>query len=329
MKFIKKFSSIEEYEAAELSYPATSLVSGTVIYDKELTPQYRTLTTATTCIGYDKYTLEEYQVSMDRGKTWTTTGTSATTLIEADSEDCGYVPPVSSPKWVATYSDSHTSSAECGSSSAITNGEIDGTNLVSVEIGDCVEAISEGAFQSCTSLTSVVIPNTVVNIGDSAFRDCYSLSSVTIPDGVTSIGAFLFFNCRSLTSIAIPSGVTTVDSESFGGCNSLTSVTIPDSVTSIGSYAFEWCYGLTSVTIGSGITSIGVFAFGGCSGLTSITIEATTPPTLGADVFDNTNDCPIYVPEESVNAYKNATNWSTYASRIQAIDGPQQGYDAE
>lgn len=55
-------------------------------------PQYRTLTTATTCIGYDKYTLSEYQVSYDSGATWTTTGTSATTLIEADSTDCGYVP---------------------------------------------------------------------------------------------------------------------------------------------------------------------------------------------------------------------------------------------
>lgn len=55
-------------------------------------PQYRTLATATTCVGYDKYTLEEYQVSLDEGVTWTTTATSATTLIEANSPDCGYVP---------------------------------------------------------------------------------------------------------------------------------------------------------------------------------------------------------------------------------------------
>jgi len=35
--------------------------------------------------------------------------------------------------------------------------------------------------------------------------------------------------------------------------------------------------------------------------------------------LENTNNCPIYVPSASVNAYKTATNWSTYASRIQAI----------
>ena len=40
---------------------------------------------------------------------------------------------------------------------------------------------------------------------------------------------------------------------------------------------------------------------------------------MGSYVFNDTNDCPIYVPSESVEAYKAATNWSYYASRIQAI----------
>ena len=291
MKFIKKFETMAEYEAAELSYPATSLVSGTVIYDKELTPQYRTLTTATTCVGYDKYVLEEYQVSMDRGKTWTTTGTSATTLIEADSEDCGYVPPA--PKWVATYSDSHTSSAECGSSSAITEVEISKENLVSVEIGDCVTTIGGWAFDGCSSLTSITIPNSVTSIGTNAFNSCTSLTSVTIPDSVTSIGQGAFYGCSSLTSITIPDGVTSIGNGAFDSCRSLTSVTIPNSVTIIGNWTFYNC------------------------SLTSVTVNATTPPTLGGGAFDNTNDCPIYVPAASVNAYKSA--WSDYASRIQAI----------
>jgi hypothetical protein len=36
-------------------------------------------------------------------------------------------------------------------------------------------------------------------------------------------------------------------------------------------------------------------------------------------VFADTNDCPIYVPADSVDAYKAAENWSQYAKRIQAI----------
>ena len=76
---------------------------------------------------------------------------------------------------------------------------------------------------------------------------------------------------------------------------------------------------MLSVTIGDRITSIGNDAFENHNKLTSITCLATTPPTLGSSAFNNTNDCPIYVPAESVEAYKAASGWSAYASRIQAI----------
>ena len=32
--------------------------------------------------------------------------------------------------------------------------------------------------------------------------------------------------------------------------------------------------------------------------------------------FNNSNDAPIYVPDDSVAAYKAATNWDGYAARI-------------
>ena len=74
------------------------------VFKSLVEPQYRTLATATTCVGYDKYTLEEYQVSFDEGETWTTTATSATTLIEANSEDCGYVPPFDEYEYIKSQS---------------------------------------------------------------------------------------------------------------------------------------------------------------------------------------------------------------------------------
>ena len=95
------------------------------------------------------------------------------------------------------------------------------------------------------------------------------------------------------------------------------SVTIPSGVTSIGNSAFSWCYGMLSITIPSNVTSIGDYAFEYCFGLNSITVNATTPPTLGSNVFSSTNNCPIYVPSQSVNAYKAA--WSAYADRINPI----------
>ena len=89
--------------------------------------------------------------------------------------------------------------------------------------------------------------------------------------------------------------------------------------TSIGDYCFSQCKGLTSITIPDSVTRIGNGAFQNCSVLRSVTIQATTPPSLGSGAFNNTNNCPIYVPAESVNAYKAATNWTTYADKIKPL----------
>ena len=82
---------------------------------------------------------------------------------------------------------------------------------------------------------------------------------------------------------------------------------------------FYRCNKLTSLVIPSNISSIGNSAFNGCSGLTSITVNSTTPPTLGTSVFEDTNNCPIYVPDDSVSEFKTADKWSEYASRIKPI----------
>ena len=158
--------------------------------------------------------------------------------------------PTGDYKWLATYSDSHTESAECDASSAITQNEITLTDLASVEIGDCVTSIGGNAFSNCSGLTSV-----------------------TIGSGVTTIGDGVFFACKSLTDVIIPESV----------------------------------------------SNIGMSVFNHCTSLASITCLATTPPKLNIWSFDDTDNCPIYVPAQSVSAYKSAARWSTYASRIQAI----------
>ena len=181
--------------------------------------------------------------------------------------------------------------------------------------------INDVAYTATSSgITSCTFREGTVSIGGFAFQRCTSLTSVTIPDSVTSIGDHAFYYCSGLTSVTIPSGVTSIGGSTFYGCTSLTSVTIPDSITMIGQMVFQSCTSLTSITIPSGVTSIDMQAFYGCTSLTSITVEATTPPTLSSsNAFDSTNNCPIYVPAESVDTYKQAENWVTYASRIFAI----------
>ena len=162
--------------------------------------------------------------------------------------------------------------------------------------------------------TEVIIGNSVTKIGNYAFYNCGSLTSVTIPDSVTSIGDYAFHSCSSLTSVTIPDSVTTIGGRAFWSCDSLTSVTIGDSVTTIGGRAFGGCSSLTSVTIPDSVTTIGDEAFAYCGSLTSVYCEAITPPSLGDSAFSfNASGRAIYVPAESVEAYKAAKNWSRYS----------------
>ena len=222
------------------------------------------------------------------------------------------------------------------------------SSLTSIDIPNSVTSIGSSAFRGC-GLTSITIPNSVTSIysdafiysynlknvrigtgvtstGFESFRGCTGLTSVTFEEGsqLTAITSYNFSGCTSLASINVPSTVTEFGEHAFSYCSSLPSINIPDGVTRIGYYTFTFCGSLTSVVIPSSVTTIRARAFYGCTSLTSITCLATTPPTLQADgstygFFDITNDCPIYVPAESVQTYKSARNWSAYADRIQAI----------
>ena len=191
-------------------------------------------------------------------------------------------------------------------------------SISSATIPDGITSIRNQMFQNCYPLSSITIPDSVKSIGNSAFSSCYTLSSITIPDGVTSIGTSAFYYCYSLSNITIPDGVTSIGDQMFQSCYSLSSITIPDGVTSIGKTAFQSCFSLTSITIPDCVTSIGNSAFQSCYGVKEYHILPTTVPTGGTTMFANIpSDCIIYVPKGHLNDYKTATNWSTYASKMQ------------
>lgn len=265
------------------------------------------------------YKEEEYR-SIDGGITWTAMGVYRKgDLIEYDSEDCGYVPPTPTggTKFSASYSGGETYSAACDGNTTLTT------------------ATTKPSGYEASAMTEAIVGDCVTSIDDYAFRDFSGLTSVTIPSGITHLGTHSFENCYNLKRINsnvdgvfnIPSGVTSFGGQSwtFGDCKKLVSINIPDGITQLGvgaggtiarSGIFDGCTSLTSITIPSGVTVIGDCAFNGCTALTSITCLAVTPPSLSSSALKKTT-CPIYVPCESVDAYKAA--WSAYADRIQCI----------
>ena len=129
-----------------------------------------------------------------------------------------------------------------------------------------------------------------------------------------SIGFNAFGDCSSLTSVTIGDGVTTIGVSAFGDCSSLISVTIGNSVTTIGGYAFYGCRSLTSVTIPNSVRTIGKKAFSGCKNVKQITSEAVTPPNCALYAFEwvNTDECKLFVPKNSIDAYKKADGWKEF-----------------
>ena len=330
-----------------LSLPPQTFTSGfTVDIESE---GYETLTLSTTNeLVIERNTIQpmatfaaEFPIQIPNNEIWYTNGstTVATTPYKTDVFGANIL------------SNTYDAEKECwvikfdGDVTSIGHGAFYGcSSLTSITIPNSVTSIGWYVFYECSSLTSITIPDGVTSIGDEAFAGCSSLTSITIPDSVTSIGYKAFEYCSSLTSITIPDSVTTIESCAFSGCISLISVTIGDSVTSIGSSAFSWCESLTSITIPDSVTSIGSYAFSYCSGLTSINIpdsvteiggyafrgcsslisvycKATTPPAGGSYMFyDNASGRKIYVPAESVEAYKSAQYWSDYKDYIVGYD---------
>ncbi len=205
---------------------------------------------------------------------------------------------------------------------SVTGAFTDLTTLKSVIIAKgAYREIDDYLFYNCSALTSITIPDSVTSIGSSVFSGCTGLTSITNPDSVTSIGTYAFYGCTGLTSITIPNSVVSIEFGVFKSCTSLTSISIPDSVTSIGDDAFYGCAGFTSITIPDSVTSIGNTAFQNCTKLATVNVKATKVPTGGTIMFSNcSSSLVIYVPTESVDAYKTATNWSMYASKIQGKD---------
>ena len=277
------------------------------------TPEYQWVDDGFTCVGYDKYTKKKKQVSYDGGTTWTDTGiVSAVTLVEANSEYCGYVPLET--RVVAKYnvgSEGSTitlfysvggsgSGSGSGGDVPFSSMEIDGVeqsevvneytfdtageHTVKYTLIDST-SIGEAAFKYSSTLTSIVIPNSVTSIGYQAFASCSSLTSCTIGDGVTSIGEATFWGCSSLTSIVIPNSVTSIGYQAFEYCTSLTSIVIPNSVTIIGNGVFYGCNSLTSIVIPNSVTIIDNGVFYGCNSLTSIDIPDSVT-SIGNDAFN-------------------------------------------
>ena len=204
----------------------------------------------------------------------------------------------------------------------------------SLTIPESLISIEGGTFLGCTGFTgALVIPNSVETIGSGAFQSCSSITELTIGEGVTSIGSSAFKFCSSLSTVHFNAINCTLmgttypydngESAVFYSNNShltpteFVTLTIGENVQRIPMFAFYGCSGITSVEIPESVIRIDDYSFKNCNNLISVTMFSSVPQLLYDDAFVSTSeDFAIYVPYTSLNTYKTADGWSSYADRI-------------
>lgn len=164
------------------------------------------------------------------------------------------------------------------------------------------------------------------------FVNCVSLKYIDASNIDTSSATTLqemFANCTSLESLDVSdwdtSKVTTME-KMFNGDMKLMSLDVSKwkfrENTSVGTYQmFYNCMLIKELRFDKSLTYLNNQTFSGASFCVKYVFESITPPTLAnTQAFQSINAlAKIYVPDDSVNAYKTASNWSTYASCIYPI----------
>lgn len=140
---------------------------------------------------------------------------------------------------------------------------------------------------------------------------------------VKTVGTRAFSHCASLVSVDLPE-VTTIGQHGFNSCSKLERVTFPKLTTLLPGDNFTYCYALKYADLGL-VDNLPGWSLANTPLETvilrkdnSISTLQTTNALSGTPIAKGTGY--VYVPKTLVDSYKIATNWSTYASQIRAIE---------
>jgi hypothetical protein len=196
-----------------------------------------------------------------------------------------------------------------------------------------ITSLRAGAFFGC-NLSNISLPN-CTSIGGYSFRNCPNLESVNLPSCVsfTALGSGddgeFFRDSRIVKSINIPN-LTTIENgvRCFNQCRALEEFDAPNltSVTNT-STMFSYCTSIKKINLPKlGGTTIAANTFPNCYKLETLILGGSElNPLANVNAFNNTGlsvqgGFKIYVPDNLVDAYKTATNWSNFADKIKSIE---------
>lgn len=207
-----------------------------------------------------------------------------------------------------------------GELSITENGTYDVTNYASASVNVASSGGSDDIEKLIKRTITSYSSDTLTSVGSYGFHSCTKLTTVSLPNA-TSLGTSAFNACSGLTSIYIPK-VTSITTQTFYGCDALETLNLP-SVKTTGTQGVRHCDKLTRVDFGA-VTNIGALTLDSCSLLDTLIVRTSSVCSLGnTSALTGTKIASgtgyIYVPDNLVDSYKSATNWSTYAAQIKAL----------
>ena len=193
-----------------------------------------------------------------------------------------------------------------------------------------VAAVSNSGSSGTTNALGAVLDGSATSVYDAsittlrqyALNSCTDLVEISFP-ALKSMAYRCCANCYSLKTINLPL-LESTNEDAFASCSQLEEVNLP-ALKAVSGYDFYYCSKLVTADFAK-VSSIATEGFSGCSALKSLILrnENAVCSLANKNAFDNTPIASgtgyIYVPRALVSNYKTATNWSTYADQIRAIE---------
>jgi len=216
------------------------------------------------------------------------------------------------------------------------------TGLTEVSINEGLTKMGRGAFANCTKLTTLALPSTLTEIAtdeDSKYdfiNGCTSLSTIEVAEGNTvyASGRYGLYTADMQTLLRAPMNISCYGGYGYGfycnselgikhvwngaweGISKLTYAGLQHGVETIGKDAFKGC-NLQRIHLPSSLTSIGDNAFADNNAIKYVGIAASTPPTMGNNVFPAVENMALYVPrtsDTSIADYSAASGFNVFST---------------
>ena len=158
----------------------------------------------------------------------------------------------------------------------------------------------------------------VTEIGTNAFIDC-KFTSITLPPSIRTLAYQAVKSSATIPDLYLPN-LTSTREMAFGNTN-IKKISSLGSVTSLPHYTGGGFNGgyfggknqLESVVLPSTLASLSKYLFYHCYALSDLVCLMPAPVTIGSDAFNGCSSLRIiYVPDESVELYQQASGWSAY-----------------